>query len=368
MPPRRVVIPHSRPTVDEEDIGAVVAVLRSGHLAQGQAVAQFERDVAAYLGRRGGVATSSGTAALHLALLALGIGPGDEVVLPSYTCVALLHAVTYVGAAPVLAEVDPQAMTVCPDDVARRLTRRTRALIVPHMHGLAADLDPLLALGVPVVEDCAQAFGATYRGRPAGSFGVVAVCSFYATKVLTTGEGGMLVADDDRILARARDLRDYDGRDALCTRYNYKMTDFQAALGCSQLRRLPRFLARRRAIAATYSARLAHLPVGLPVVPQGRGHIFYRYVIRVEDSVRASRHLADRGVDAKPPVPRPLHHLTGQTGFPVTDAVARTALSLPIYPTLTDAEVEHVAAAVAEAVRVDRGVRWQRSLLVSSWR
>jgi perosamine synthetase len=348
MPPTGAMIPHSRPTIGPDDIQAVGAILQSGHIAQGDQVQLFEEAVASFLARKGGVATNSGTSALHLALLVLGIGPGDEVLLPSYTCVALLHAIRYVGATPRVADIDLREYNLSPREARRYLTPRTRAVIVPHMFGLPVDLDPILSWGIPVIEDCAQALGATYRGRRAGGLGVISVCSFYATKVLTTGEGGMLLSDSEILLRRARDLRDYDGRATLGTRFNYKMTDFQAALGLSQLRLLPEFLNRRQALARRYTHALQLSRVRLPEVVPGRTHIFYRYVIGVDNAGDLARRLRIRGIECKPPVSRPLHGYLGQDGCPTTEAAIRTALSIPLYPSLSDADADRIMGAVAD--------------------
>lgn len=348
MPPGSVVIPHSRPAVGAEDIAAVAGVMRSGHLAQGEQVRLFEESVAACVGRRGGVATSSGTAALHLALLALGVGQGDEVLVPSYTCVALLHAVRYVGATPRLVDIEPDEYNISVHDARHALSPRTKAMIVPHMFGMPADLEPLASLGVPMIEDCAQALGAAYRGQPVGRFGAISICSFYATKVITTGEGGMLLSDSEPLLRRAQDLRDYDGRAEHETRFNYKMTDLQAALGISQLSRLPSFLERRSSLASLYATRLRDLAVGLPAVKPGRTHIFYRYVVGVDNAARLAHRLGLRGVQAKAPVFKPLHECLGQQGFVHADAAMRSALSLPLYPALTDEEADGVVRAVSE--------------------
>jgi dTDP-4-amino-4,6-dideoxygalactose transaminase len=344
------VIRHSRPTIAPEDVEAVADVLRSGDLAQGERVEEFETAVARYLGRRGAVATSSGLSALHLALLVLDIGPGDAVLLPSYTCVALLHAVRSVDAVPQIVDIASGEYGIDPADVRRRLVPEARALIVPHMFGTPADLQPLTELGLPIIEDCAQALGASYRGRPAGSVGVLAVCSFYATKVITTGEGGLLLSDSDALLCRARALRDYNGRDADRLRFNYKMTDFQAALGLSQLRRLPSFVARRRALAARYTAALRHLPVALPAAGPGRSHIFYRYVVGVDGAARMAASLQERGIECKQPVPAPLHRRLGRHGFDRSDAAAATALSLPLYPSLSEEEVAAVVGAMTDVL------------------
>jgi perosamine synthetase len=348
--PNSPVIPHSRPTIDAADVRAVTEVLRSGHLAQGGMVQRFEEELAPFLGRRGGVATSSGTAALHLALLVLGVGAGDEVLLPSYTCVALLHAVNYVGATPIVADIRLDDYNLSPSEVRRRITSRTKAIIVPHMFGMSVDLEPILSCGVPLIEDCAQALGAAYRGRPVGSYGTISVCSFYATKVITTGEGGMLLSDSEVVLERAREFRDYDGRVVHQTRFNYKMTEMEAALGLSQLRRLASFVARRRDLASQFTARLRHLPVRLPTVKPDRSHIFYRYVIGIGDAQSLEGRLGGRGVQCKAPVFQPLHRYLGRDGFAETEMAMRTALSIPIYPSLTDDEVERIVRSVAEEV------------------
>jgi len=323
----------------------------SGHLTQGAKVREFEEAVAAYLGRRGGVATNSGTSALHLALLALGLSNGDEVLVPSYTCVALLHAVRYVGATPRVVDIEPEGYNLCAHESRRRLTRRVKAVIIPHMFGMAADLAALASLGIPLIEDCAQALGGTYHGQRIGSIGAITICSFYATKMMTTGEGGMLLSDSDVILRRARDLRDYDERTTLETRFNYKMTDMQAALGLSQLHRLPEFLERRQALASRYTTALRNLPISLPAVKSDRTHAFYRYVIGVNGAPRLARQLSRRGIQCKAPVFHPLHGYLKQAGFPHTEAAMRTALSIPFYPSLGEEEVDTLLGMVADEVQ-----------------
>ncbi len=340
------MVPHSRPWITSADVLSVSRALRRGALAQGAEVSAFEGEVGAFLRLPPGVAVSSGTAALHLALLGLGIGPGDEVILPAFVCVAPLHAVEYTGARPRLADVDPATYTLDPADVRRRLTRRTRAIIVSHQFGLPAELDALCGLGVPIVEDCAQAVGASYRGRPVGGFGEVGVASFYATKLLTTGEGGMVLSRDRRLLERVRDRRDYDERRRHVVRFNYKLTDFQAALGRSQLRRFPAALARRAAIAGRYRRRFSDLPVGLPWVDDTRRHAYHRFVVALPmRAAAASRRLAALGVTARPPVFQPIHVTLGVEGFPGTTEAFRRSLSLPLYPTLTLQEERTVANA-----------------------
>ena len=332
-------IPHSRPTLDEADVRAVADVVRSGYLAQGEEVRRFEEEMARFVGVCGGVAVHSGTAALHLVLLSMGVGEPDEVILPSYVCTALLNAVRYVGARPVLADVHPETHNLDVRSVKGRITCRTKALLVPHMFGLPADLTELLDLGVPVVEDCAHAIGASYLGRPVGGFGIASIASFYATKMMATGEGGMVLSGSAELLDRARALREYDNVDDYRIRYNYKMTDMQAALGRSQLRNLPGFVDDRRRIARAFSGALDGSSVLLPPDPEDRRHVFYRYVVRCPKNVQAMLDaLAQEGVRAARPVYRPLHRYLNCEGFPGAEQAWEEAASIPIYPSLTEEE------------------------------
>ena len=336
---RKSQIPHSRPTLDEEDVRAVADVVRSGYLAQGEEVRRFEEEMARFVGVCGGVAVHSGTAALHLVLLSMGVGEPDEVILPSYVCTALLNVVRYVGARPVLADVHPETHNLDVRSVKARITCRTRALLVPHMFGLPADLTELLDLGVPVVEDCAHAIGASHLGRPVGGLGIASIASFYATKMMATGEGGMVLSGSAELLDRARALREYDNVDDYRIRYNYKMTDMQAALGRSQLRKLPGFVDERRRIARAFSGALDGSSVLLPPDPEDRRHVFYRYVVRCPKNAQAMLDaLAQEGVRTARPVYRPLHRYLNCEGFPGAEQAWEEAVSIPIYPSLTEEE------------------------------
>jgi perosamine synthetase len=313
-------------------------------------VAGLERELAQRLGVAAAAAVSSGSAGLELALRALDVGAGYEVIIPTYACDALYHAVTRCGATPVLADADPDTLGLSADDVARRRTARTRAVIVVHPFGRAVDLADFQRLGVALVEDCAQTLGATLGGRPVGARGGLTVCSFYATKLLTTGEGGA-VAGPAELVARARDTRDYDEQTELTPRFNYKMTDMQAALGRSQLARLDTFIARRRALAARYRAALVRAPRCRVPADAGERHVYHRFVVAVDkplDPVLA--HLERRGVAARRPVFRPIHRALGLSGYPNAERLWAECLSLPCYPLLTDDEADTVAASLVEAL------------------
>lgn len=336
------MIPHSRPFLDDEDYRSVMEVLRSGRLVQGERVAAFEEAFSLEMDLPGTVAVSSGTAALHLVLLALGIGTGDEVILPSYVCAALWHAVRYTGATPVLVDSEADAFNISVPDVTPRLTKNTKAIIVPHMFGQSADIDTLLKLGIPVIEDCAQSLGSHYRGQPTGSFGVAAIFSFYATKVIAAGEGGMVVSRDGHLIDRIRDMRDYDEKETLTQCFNYKLTDMQAALGISQLKKLPLFIARRQDIARCYDRVLGDANLPLPINKPDRDHSYFRYVFLLDSMDRFINDMGQLGVVCRRPVFRPIHDYLGQTDFEVTNRIWRSAVSVPIYPGLTDEEVETI--------------------------
>jgi len=349
MVKKRSIIPHSRPSLDDEEIRLMQNVLTSGQLAQGPQVKDFEQELGTFHGLPPGVATSSGTTALHLALLSLGVAEGDEVLLPSYVCSAPLHAVYHSGATPVLVDVDPKTGNMDPDDLKRRLTARSKIIIAVHLFGLPANLEEISAHGLPVIEDCAQAIGAELERKKIGTIGSTAICSFYATKIITTGEGGMLLSPDLSLGARARDLRDYDKKNDFKVRFNYKMTDLQAALGRSQLPKLERFLAQRERLAGAYHEKLATLPCTLP--PSQEGRIYYRYVVSVQGNVRQLiEKLLNMGIEVARPIYRPLHRYFNLKDYPGAEMAWKSHLSLPIHPSLTSEEVHRVCQALQQAL------------------
>ena len=340
------MIPHSKPSITDDDVDRVARVLRSGQLAEGPEVAALEAALAARLGVEDAAAVASGSAALELALVALEIGAGDQVLIPSYVCDALHHAVRRVGATPVLADADAETQSLSPKDALARRTRRTRAVIVPHAFGLAADLEPFRALGVPIIEDCAQALGATLDdGRAAGAGGTLAVCSFYATKMIAAGEGGA-VAGPAALVARVREARQYDERPTLVPRMNAKLSDVAAALAVGQLARLDAFVKRRRALAARYRRALADVPARMPA-DAGPRHVYHRFVLGLErDPDAVVQALAAHSVAARRPVFRPAHRALGLDGFPQAERLWAESLSIPCYPALSDDEAERVTRAV----------------------
>lgn len=335
-----LIVPHSRPTLDEEDVKAVTEVLVSGNIAQGEKVEEFERMIAAFVGTRYGVAVSSGTSALHVALLGLGVKAGDEVIMPSFVCASPYFAVLHAGAVPKVVDISLDDYNINAEAVKRRLSFRTKAIIVPHMFGTPAELDQLLELGVPLIEDCAQALGAEYKGRKVGSFGALSVFSFYATKMITTGEGGMVLTSDREFYDRLIDVRDYDKKSLTPVKYNYKMTDFQAALGLSQLNKLEHFIDRRRKLASVYAERFSEYDVDLPTVFSEKKSVFFRYVLMMNEMERFQRKIKKRGVMCEKPVFSPLHKSLPKLSCPNSDKAFERALSVPLYPGLSDIEIE----------------------------
>jgi perosamine synthetase len=352
------MIPHSRPAIDQEDFRATAEVLRSGQIAQGPWVERFERGMAGFFGLQGGVAVSSGTAALELALRALRIGAGDEVIMPSYVCPAPWLATQRVGAQAMLVDIDLNTFNIDPLAVCQVVTNRTRAIIVPHLFGLPADLTALERLGIALIEDCAQTLGATEQGRPVGTVGRLTVCSFYATKLLCAGEGGMVLSNEGALLERVRSLRAYDGAPTLDpSSCNLKLTDLQAALGLSQLGRLSTFHERRRFLAAAYREALSSKAAVCPSVPPGRTHGYYRFTVRLphlrtdpEGLLGLISTLEQQGIHCRKPVFRPLHRYLDQSGFPNSDEADRTALSIPLYPDLTDDEVRQIQQSLTKVL------------------
>lgn len=293
-------IPIAKPFFDREEVDALAEALASGWVVQGPKVKAFENEVCAYTGVGFGRATTSCTTALHLALLACGVGPGDEVILPSFTFIASTNAVEYVGAKPVFVDVELDTFNINAAMVERAITERTKAIMPVHLFGLCADMDPIMDVakrrGLKVVEDAACAIGAYYRGRHAGTFGDAGCFSFHPRKSITTGEGGMVLTNDPRIAREIEILRDHgaevsdlarhEGKGLLLPEYNrlgfnYRMTDLQGALGVSQMKKLPQILERKREISSRYTEAFSPLSwLRPPLVPEGYIHGFQAYVCR----------------------------------------------------------------------------------------
>jgi perosamine synthetase len=344
------------PDVGEEELAEIAAVLGTGQLTMGPKVEEFEALLAAAAGTEHAAAVSSGTAALHLAVLALGIGEGDEVLVPAYTFPATANVVVLAGGRPVLVDVDPVTMNIDPEDAARRVTARTKAVLAVHLFGRPARLEELP--DVPVLEDAAGALGATHRDRPCGSLGPLACFSFHPRKIVTTGEGGAITTDDPLLDERVRSLRHhgwspssaYD--DMPAPAFNYRLSDVLAALGIPQLRRLDGLLAARARIAAGYAERLAHLDLVLPAADPGDRHGWQAYVVQVDRRDEVMAALRAQGIGCQIGT-YALHRLGAygdQGPFPGADAAFERALALPLHGRLTDDELDRVADALDKLV------------------
>lgn len=356
------MIPIARPILGDKEREAVGRVIASGNLAAGPEVAAFESEFAATaVAGRQCVAVNSGTAALHLGLLAMGIGPGDEVIVPSFTFAASANAVVLAGATPVFVDIEPTTFCLSVSAVSAALSRRTAAVMPVHLFGQPADMTELGKLAsshqLAIIEDAAQAHLATWDGKPVGTFGEIAAFSFYPTKNMTTGEGGMIVCADEAAARKARLLRNQ----GMATRYlneivgfNARMTDLQAAIGRVQLQQLQRWTAQRQANAAFYDGAITRCQ--LPTVAAGADHVYHQYTLRLDgdarDTVRDK--LESAGVSSGVYYPQGVHQLPSfglDLDLPETQRACREVLSIPVHPSLSDEDLQHVANAVNEAVR-----------------
>ncbi|MDK9703220.1 MAG: DegT/DnrJ/EryC1/StrS family aminotransferase [Sulfuritalea sp.] len=367
-------VPVNEPVLDGNEEKYLVDCVRSGWISsEGPYVARFEEGLAARVGRRHGVAVANGSVALEMAVAALGLKDGDEVILPAFTIISCATAVVRAGAVPVLADCDPLTWNMEPDRVRACITPRTRAIMMVHIYGLPTDMDPILALarehGLKIIEDAAEMHGQTYRQRPCGSFGDISIFSFYPNKHITTGEGGMLVTDDLQLAERCRSLRN------LCFKaeqrfvhdelgWNFRMSNLQAALGVAQLERLDEFVARKRRMGARYTELLAGtagLQLPLPATEYAE-NIYWVFGVVLDDDVdmdarAAMQRLAQQGIGTRPffwpmheqPVFQKMGLFAGER-HPVAERIARRGFYLPSGLALTDGQIERSATALREVL------------------
>ncbi len=379
-------LPFARPDIGDAEIAAVTETLRSGWVTTGPKARAFEQAFTDYLGGEGlqSIAVNSATAGLHLALEALGIGPGDEVIAPTLTFTATVEVVRYLGADPVLVDVDPVTLNIDPEKIRAAITPRTKAIMPVHYGGLACRMDAILAIArehrLKVVEDAAHALPTTWRGTLVGQLqSDVTVFSFYANKTITTGEGGMAVTHNEALAQRMRTMRLHGmNRDAfdrftsktpawyyevVAPGFKYNMTDVAAAMGVEQLARLPHFVQRREVLARRYHEQLANLPLALPAVaPPGDTHAWHLYVIRLLPNAPLERDaaiqaLSDRGIGTsvhyvplhRHPYWRDRYQLTPAM-FPEADAAYQAMISIPLFTAMSDSDQDRVIAALHEVL------------------
>jgi perosamine synthetase len=359
------LIPINRPQIGEEEVEAVVKVLRSGFLTQGLGegprVTQFEKNFAKFASVEHAIAVNTGTAALHLAVVASGVKHGDEVILPSFTFVATAEAVVMAGGKPVFTDIDPETYNISPAEIEKATTRKTKAIVPVDLYGLPADIKPIREIavrhGLAVVEDAAQAHGATYAGKTAGFFADVACWSLYASKNMTTGEGGVITTCNDEMAEAMRLMRTHGEKAkyaSLMLGYNYRMSEIQAAIGLVQLEKLPAFVARRRENAGRLTKILAKTEkLQLPQEPKGREHSWYLYTVRLKNATENDRNrivaeLRKRDIGAEVYYPNPVHLMPyyrrsfGRRKLPETEKTAKEVFSLPIHPSITEQEVDYI--------------------------
>ncbi|TYL38965.1 aminotransferase DegT [Natronococcus pandeyae] len=353
------MIPIAKPVIGDEEAEGVTRVLESGMLAEGEVVREFEGEFADYCGAEHAVATANGTAALHAALVALGIGEGDRVLTTPFSFVATANAIRHAGAEPVFADVDPVTYNLDPD-AAREVATASDvdAILVVHLYGCPAEMDAFLDLAadfeVPLVEDCAQAHGATYRGQRVGSFGDAACFSFYPTKNMTTGEGGMVLTDREDVADGVERFVDHGrvgGYTHASVGHNFRMTNVAAAIGRAQFERLPDFVARRRENATRLTAALAETDVEPPVEPAGHTHAYHQYTVRTPDRTAFRDHLESHGVGTAIYYPQCIHEQPAYEDVshdaPNAERAAAEVLSLPVHPALSNDDIDHVTEVIA---------------------
>jgi perosamine synthetase len=355
------MIPIAKPLIGPEEKQAVMDVLDSGMLAQGPRVQAFEEAFANFCGTRFAIAASSGTTALQLALLAHGIGKGDEVITTPFTFIASANSILYTGARPVFVDINSDTFTIDPALIERAITPATRAIMPVHLFGLCSDMDVIQTIArkhnLVVIEDACQSHGADYHGKKAGSFGTGAF-SFYATKNMTTGEGGMITTDDPEIAEKCRVLRQHGMRvryyhDELG--YNFRMTDIQAAIGLAQIKKIEQFNLARIKNALFLSENLQG--VVIPCIPNGYTHVFHQYTIRIGNGHRDAllEHLHEKGIGTGVFYPVPVHlqsFYRNELGYsmtlPQSEKAAAEVLSLPVHPALSESDLNEIVQAVNE--------------------
>jgi len=368
----RRMIPVNMPLIGEEEIKAVTKVLKSriltGRLGSGPMVKKFEENFAMFVKAKHAVAVNSGTAALHIALWAAGIKTDDEVIVPSFTFISSVEAIALTGAKPVFVDINPQTFNIDPEKIKAAITEKTKAIMPVDMYGLLAEMDTIKRIAekhnLTVIEDAAQAHGAVYKGKPPGYFADMACWSFYASKNMTTGEGGMVTTNNDEYAEKLRLIRSHGEKEeykASMLGHNYRMPEIEAAIGVTQLRKLPTFLKKRRKNAKLLTQKLSETKqLTLPVEPEGYKHSWYLYTVRLrngdaENRDRIVNELRKKRVGAAVYYPTPIHLMPyyrkyGEHDLPETEKAAQQVFSLPIHPGVTEREINYIADSVKKVL------------------
>ena len=354
------MISIAKPLIGVEEQNAILEVIASGQLVQGPKVHEFEKRFAELCGVEHAIATSSGTTALHIAMLAHQIGSNDEVITSPFSFIASANCALYVGARPVFVDIEPDFFTIDTAKIEERITKNTKAIIPVHLYGQSCDMDAIVEIAqkhkLAIIEDACQAHGTTFKGRPIGSFGT-ACFSLYATKNITTIEGGMIVTNDSQIADRARLLRAHGSPrtyEHVMLGYNMRLTDLAAAIGLVQISKLRQWNSIRRANAAYLTENLSKIKgIVTPKVRADSEHVFHQYTIRIPDRDNAAQKLKENGVGVGVHYPTPIHQqpLYKDLGYsdvlPVAEAASREVLSLPVHPALIKDDLDHIIQAIA---------------------
>jgi len=355
-------IPLIKPTITEDDLQSSINAVYSEEFSDGKVTRYFEKMMADFLCIEGSIATNSCTSAIILALSTLGLKPHDEVIIPTYTCISILNAVIQFGVTPKLADIDiqPKKMNynICLNSIEKILSAKTKAIIVPHMFGVSAQMDMIAAFNIPVIEDITLSFGAKYKGKPLGAWGTVCVCSFHSSKLISCGEGGMLGSKDRTILDRARYLNSWEKElvdfrignkktKRYELRYNFHLSGVLASLGLSQLKKTNNFIERRRSIAEIYSTHFHALKyLKIPIPEYNQQNIYQRYLLMIENAniIEIINRFYDYGIEVGRGVYPPLHQMLGldSNKFPNSEHAVKTILSIPIYPSLNESDVYYI--------------------------
>ena len=366
------MIPINAPQIGEEEIEAVVKVMKSGVLTHGLGagltVTKFEKKFAKFMKAKHAIAVNTGTSALHLAITRTGIKHGHEVILPSFTFVATAEVIAMVGAKPVFVDIDPETYNISPEKIEKAITKKTRAIMPVDLYGLPADMQPIREIAdkheLTIIEDSCQAHGASYKGKPPGAFADAACWSFYASKNMTTGEGGMITTNDDELAEKMRFMRSHGEKEkyqSLILGHNYHMPEIQAAIGCIQLKKLPKFSAERRENAKRLSAKLRKAEnLQLPKEPRGYRHSWYLYTVRLKDAKRKKRdktveNLRQKGIGAQVYYATPIHLMPyykkfGKHRLQETEKAAKQVFSLPVHPSVTAKQIDFIGETVLHAI------------------
>jgi perosamine synthetase len=365
------LIPINLPKIGEEEVQAVVKVMRSGPLTNalgaGPVVTKFEKNFAKFAGSKHAIAVNTGTAALHAAVVAAGVKSDDEVILPSFTFVATAEAVVMAGGKPVFADIDPETYNLSPYEVEKAVTKKTKAILPVDLYGLSADMKPLREIAskhaLSLVEDAAQAHGLSYHGKPPGALADVAGWSLYASKNMTTGEGGIITTNDDHVAETAKMVRTHGEKAKYSSEmlgYNYRMSEIQAAIGLVQLEKLPAFIVKRRANAARLTEVLKNTEkLRLPGEPKGGRHSWYLYTVRLVNSAEGERNrllqeLHRKEIGAEAYYVNPVHQMPyylnsfGARKLPETEKAAKQVFSLPIHPGVTDEQIDYIGKSLLQ--------------------